>query len=137
MIKKILTEEQVDFAIGLLFIHLQLYFTSEEYPFYNISENTKISAIFEEVINNNGNTVNDLFSEIASSVSVELNCKEPTNENEMLEIIEKINTIKSQSLVDTTPIVDFFSFLTVRDVLSFKVPESKELIEIKQQIGLA
>ena len=70
-------------------------------------------------------------------MSVELNCKEPTNENEMLEIIEKINTIKSQSLVDTTPIVDFFSFLTVRDVLSFKVPESKELIEIKQQIGLA
>lgn len=122
VIQKTLTEEQIDFTIDLIFIHLERYFTEEDFPLSSLSKETKIGEILDEVLDPNGLTIRELISDVAAGNSVSLSLSKMPEPHEIVGLLSQIKKIKAMTKVDISSIVDFFTPLSIQDVLAFQVP---------------
>ena len=126
MIEKKLTEEQIDFSISLIFIHLELYFSDEDYPLSDLPRETKLGDILDHALNSNGLTVRELINDIAKDNAVVLPpLKRMPEPSEIFGIVENHKHLKSLMVVDTSSLINFFMPLTIEDVFSFQAPVSR------------
>lgn len=103
MIEKKLTEEQIDFSISLIFIHLELYFSDEDYPLSDLPRETKLGDIFDHALNSNGLTVRELINDITKDNAVVLPpLKRMPEPSEIFSIVENHKHLKSLMVVDTS-----------------------------------
>lgn len=122
MILKELTEEQIDFSIDMIFIHLGCYFEDEECLLNNLSHDTKIGDIFDEIITQKGLSIRELIKDVAKGNAISIKLPNTPSSLEIGECIQQLENIKTMTEIDISPILNFFAPLSIREICAFQVP---------------
>lgn len=128
-IKVEMNEENIDNAINHLFIHFKIFFedNESEEPISNILRDTKFSDILDEFFCTEKEiTFRSFIHKIAHSISVPMRLKvtEDTNmEYIIAKTLKDYDFVTQKVIVDSSPVVDFFSELTIEDICSYSNPE--------------